>query len=94
MNESGLRKDGGADVLHLQQRSKSLMGKKTWRRSLLVDSVGPAGGTVMSACPERSDPQFEQGTTWHTQRPCENGSRAIYRTQVPSSGRSTRRTGM
>ncbi len=53
--ESGLRKDGGADVLQLQRRSKSLMSKKKYRRSLLVNTIGPAGGAVISGCPERSD---------------------------------------
>ena len=62
INESGLRKDGGADVLQLQQRSKSLMSKKKWRRSMVVNTIGPAGGSVISGCPERSDARFEQGT--------------------------------
>ena len=62
MNESGQRKDGGADVMQLQRRSRSLMAKKDWRRSLLVNSIGPAGGAVISGCPERTDPRFEQGT--------------------------------
>ena len=62
INESGLRKDGGVDVMQLQRRSRSLMSKKNWRRSVLVNSVGPAGGAVISGCPERSDAQFEQGT--------------------------------
>ena len=62
INESGLRKDGGADVLQLQRRSRSLMSKKKWRRSLVVNSVGVAGGAVGSECPERTDVQFEQGT--------------------------------
>ena len=44
MNESGLRGDGGADVLQLQRRSKSLMSKKEYRRSVIVNAVAPAGG--------------------------------------------------
>jgi hypothetical protein len=62
MNASGLRKDGGADVMQLQQRSRSLMSKKNYRRSIVVNAVAPAGGAIISGCPERSDLQFEQGT--------------------------------
>ena len=62
INESGLRKDGGADVLQLQMRSRSLMSKKKWRRSLLINTIGPAGGAVISGCPERTEPRFERGT--------------------------------
>ena len=39
MNESGVRQDG-PDVMQLQRRSKSLMSKKNWRRSILINSVG------------------------------------------------------
>ena len=61
INESGQRADG-ADVMQLQRRSRSLMSKKNWRRSVVVNSIGPAGGAIISGCPERSDARFEQGT--------------------------------
>ena len=48
--------------MQLQRRSKSLMGKKNWRRSVVANSVRPAGGALISGCPERTDAQFEQGT--------------------------------
>ena len=62
MNESGQRNDGGADVMQLQQRSRSPMSRKNWRRSVVINSVGAAGGAIMSKCPERPDAEFEQGT--------------------------------
>ena len=62
MNEAGQRNDGGADVMQLQQRSRSLMSRKNWRRSVVINSVGAAGGAVMSKYPELSDTEFEQGT--------------------------------
>jgi len=60
MNEAGSRKEGGPDAL--QQRSRSLLGKRNHRRSVVVRSVAVAGGVGISCCPARSDPQFEQGT--------------------------------
>ena len=61
INEAGrLQSDAGA--LQLQRRSRSLMSKKDYRRTVVVNAVAPAGGAVMSACPKRSDAQFEQGT--------------------------------
>eukprot|EP00966_Prymnesium_polylepis_P228247 5282514-Prymnesium_polylepis.1 len=36
MNSSDLRKDGDADVMQLQQRSRSLMSKNNYRRSIVV----------------------------------------------------------
>ena len=38
------------------------MSKKNYRRSIVVNAVAPAGGAIISGCPERSDLQFEQGT--------------------------------
>ena len=61
INEAG-RRQADAGALQLQRRSRSLMSKKDFRRSVVVNSVAPAGGTVMSACPKRTDAQFEQGT--------------------------------
>eukprot|EP00966_Prymnesium_polylepis_P128824 2979510-Prymnesium_polylepis.1 len=60
MNVSGMRREGAVDAL--QRRSRSLMQKKDFRRSLIVNAVAPAGGATMSRCPERSDPAFEKGT--------------------------------
>jgi hypothetical protein len=60
MNETGRRKEGGQDAL--QQRSRSLVAKKNYRRSIVVSSVAPAGGVAISGCPARTDPRFEQGT--------------------------------
>ena len=60
INEAGGRKDGGPDAL--QRRSRSLVAKKNYRRSVVVSSVAPAGGVTISGCPERTDAQFEQGT--------------------------------
>eukprot|EP00966_Prymnesium_polylepis_P248554 5746919-Prymnesium_polylepis.1 len=60
MNEAGVRKDGGPDAL--LQRSRSLVAKKNYRRSVVVRSVAPAGGVAISGCPARTDPRFEQGT--------------------------------
>lgn len=48
--------------MQLQRRSRSLMSKKNWCRSVVVNSIGPAGGAIISGCPERSDARFEQGT--------------------------------
>ena len=61
INEAG-RRQSDAGALQLQRRSRSLMSKKNYRRSALVNAVAPAGGAVMSACPKRTDAQFEQGT--------------------------------
>ena len=61
VNEAG-RRQSEAGALQVQQRSSSLMSKKDYRRSVVVNSVAPAGGAVMSACPKRTDAQFEQGT--------------------------------
>ena len=61
INEAGRRKEGGSDAL--QQRSRSLVAKKDYRRSVVVSSVAPAGGVAITGCPARTDPQFEQGTT-------------------------------
>ena len=60
VNEAGTRKGGGPDAL--QQRSRSLVAKKNYRRSVVVTSVAPAGGVSISGCPARTDPRFEQGT--------------------------------
>ena len=60
INEAGTRKDGGADAL--QRRSRSLVAKKNFRRSVVVNAVAPAGGVAISGCPDRTDAQFEQGT--------------------------------
>ena len=46
----------------LQQRSRSLVAKKNYRRSVVVSSVAPAGGVAITGCPARTDPRFEQGT--------------------------------
>ena len=61
INEAG-RRQSDAGALQLQRRSRSLMSKKNYRRSALVNAVAPARGAVMSACPKRTDAQFEQGT--------------------------------
>ena len=60
MNVSGVQKGGGPDAL--QQRSRSLLGKRNHRRSVVVRSVAAAGGVGISGCPARTDSQFEQGT--------------------------------
>ena len=44
----------------LERRSRSLMSKKDLRRSVVVNSVAPAGGAVLSRCPERTDHCVEQ----------------------------------
>ena len=46
----------------LERRSRSLMSKKDFRRSVVVNAVAPAGGAVLSRCPERTDAEFEQST--------------------------------
>ena len=94
INESGLRKDGGADVLQLQQRSKSLMSKKKWRRSMVVNTIGPAGGSVISRSDRmRASSRARPQAMWRTRRRCASGSRATSRRRVQSYVRSTRRIG-
>ena len=91
INEAG-RRQADAGALQLQRRSRSLMSKKDYRRSVVINSVAPAGGTVMSACPKRTDAQFEQGTgaeRLRTQRLCANGSRRTSAMPAQSSARST-----
>ena len=58
INEAGRRKEGGSDAL--QQRSRSLVAKKDYRRSVVVSSVAPAGGVAITGCPARTDPQFDK----------------------------------
>ena len=60
INQTIGRSSGGSGML--ERRSRSLMSKKDFRRSVLVNAVAPAGGVVLSRCPERTDDAFEQGT--------------------------------
>ena len=60
INQTIGRSSGGSGML--ERRSRSLMSKKDFRRSVLVNAVAPAGGAVLSRCPERTDDAFEQGT--------------------------------
>ena len=48
--------------MQLKRRSRSLMAKKDYRRSVVVNGLAPAGGAVISGCPARTDATFEQGT--------------------------------
>ena len=63
VNEIGRRKEGEGGMDALQQRSRALVAKKNYRRSVVVSSVAPAGGVAITGCPARTDAQFEQGTT-------------------------------
>ena len=56
INQTIGRSSGGSGML--ERRSRSLMSKKDFRRSVLVNAVAPAGGAVLSRCPERTDDAF------------------------------------
>ena len=51
INQTIGRSSGGSGML--ERRSRSLMSKKDFRRSGLINSVVPAGGAVLSRCPEK-----------------------------------------
>ena len=48
--------------IHGEKRPVADIGGSIGWRCECGTRVGPAGGAIISGCPERSDPSFEQGT--------------------------------